>query len=499
LKFSELDLDPDLLYGIETLGFENTTPIQEQAIPRILADKDLIACAQTGTGKTGAYLIPTIDRLSQTASGHTRALILAPTRELALQIDQNIEALSYFAGVSSVSVVGGKNPKDFERQKFALENGADIIVATPGRLMVYQSLGTLDFSQIEVVILDEADKMLDMGFYGDIIKIISGVPKERQTLMFSATMPNKIRKLAREILVEPEEINLNLAKPAEGINQMAYSVYDNQKIPLLEQILSTREVETMIIFASSKASVDNIHRKLNSLGYDAEAMHSDKSQDERQTTLRRFKNREFRIIIGTDVLARGIDIDNLSHVLNFDVPHDAEDYVHRVGRTARANTTGEAITFINPKDQFKFSRIEELIETEVPKPGVPEELGETPEYAPRRRGGRGEKRGGGNRGGGNRGGGNRGGGGNRHRGGNGGGGRGRGRGGNGGGRNRNRDQQNRREDGDAQKRNDRPANSDGNQGDKPKKRRNRGGRNRRRKPGGDSQGGQNPTPPASQE
>ncbi len=395
LKFEELELELDLHDGIAALGLEDTTPIQSDSIPLILSGHDLIACAQTGTGKTAAYLIPTINRLMQMESGKTRALILAPTRELAGQIDQNIDALAYFAGVSSVPVIGGKSAADFDRQKYALENGADIIVATPGRLLIYLSLGILDLSELEVVILDEADKMLDMGFYADIVKIIAAVPEQRQTLMFSATMPKKIRKLAQEILNDPKEVNLNLAKPAEGVSQLAFSVYEGQKIPLLRHLLETREVESMIIFSSSKVSVDRIYEALKRHEYDVQAMHSDKAQEERQNTLRAFKNKQYKILVGTDVLARGIDVDNLSHVVNFAVPRDAEDYVHRVGRTARANTTGEAITFITPDDQHKFAKIERLIEAEVPKGEVPEELGETPIYDPSRRRSRGDHGGGG--------------------------------------------------------------------------------------------------------
>lgn len=380
MKFSELDLDPNLLDGIESLGFEEMTPIQEEAIPIVLKGKDLIACAQTGTGKTGAYVIPTIDNLTFDESENTRALIIAPTRELAQQIDQNIEALSYFTGISSVPIYGGKDADSFDKQKYAITNGADVLVATPGRFLMHLALGYMDLDHVETLILDEADKMLDMGFHADILKIVSYLPENRQTLMFSATMPKKIRKLAKEIMFEPEEISLNLAKPAEGINQMAFMVYDEQKIPLLEHLLKTREVDSMIIFASSKMSVDNISRKLKRLRYEVEAIHSDKDQSERTATLRKFKNKEFRILVGTDVLARGIDIDNLSHVVNFDAPPDAEDYVHRVGRTARASSTGEAMTFVNPKDMYRFAQIEELIEAEIPQPDIPDELGERPVY-----------------------------------------------------------------------------------------------------------------------
>ena len=463
LKFDDLDLEPDLHDGIAALGFDETTPIQADSIPLILDGHDLIACAQTGTGKTAAYLIPTINRLCRQDSHKTRALILAPTRELAGQIDQNIDALAYFAGVSSVPVIGGKSASDFDRQKYALQHGADIIVATPGRLLIYLSLGILDFSELEVVILDEADKMLDMGFYGDIIKIFAELPADRQTLMFSATMPKKIRKLAQEILREPKEVNLNLAKPAAGVNQLAFSVYDGQKIPLLRHLLETREVESMIIFSSSKASVDQIYNTLHRLEYDVQAMHSDKSQEERQNTLRAFKNKQYKILVGTDVLARGIDIDNLSHVVNFAVPRDAEDYVHRVGRTARANTTGEAITFISPDDQYKFAKIERLIESEVPKGEVPEDLGEAPAYEPNQRRSKGGGRGGRN----------------------GGSSSGKGRGG-----------RNRGGHSDSGPRND---NNNGNHpprdrqeegGDKPRKKRRRGGRGRNKQPSGD--GGSQP-------
>lgn len=484
MKFTELELDFGLHDGIASLGFEEMTPVQEQAIPLVQQGKDLIACAQTGTGKTAAYLIPSIDNLLLKGGKGTRGLILAPTRELANQIDQNIEALSYFTGVTSVPVIGGKSSSDFDRQKFALENGADIVVATPGRLLIYLSLGTIDFSQIQFLILDEADKMLDMGFHADIIKIAGFLPKERQTLMFSATMPKKIRELAKEILIDPSEINLNLAKPAEGINQMAFSVYDSQKIPLIEHLLATREVESMIIFASSKLNVDRITAQLKKLKYNVEAMHSDKEQEERQAALRKFKNREFQILVGTDVLARGIDIDNLSHVLNFDVPRDADDYVHRVGRTARASATGEAITFISPTDQQRFARIEALIEAEVPKPEVPEKLGETPAYDPRRNRGGGRSVGGSRKGGGGN---------SRHKGGN---------------NSRNRNSKGPRND---KPRGDRPRqdrqgggeNSDRKEGssDNAKKRRSR---NRNRKRGGQNRDGnnssgdqpQNPSPPS---
>ncbi len=394
LKFTEFDLSYSVLDSILSLGFEEATPIQEEAIPLALDGKDLIACAQTGTGKTGAYLIPVIERLSESPSGHIRALIIAPTRELAEQIDQNVDAMSYFTGVSSVVVIGGKDAGGFDRQKYAIQNGVDIVIATPGRLLTHMDLNYVDFSQVEFVILDEADKMLDMGFHADILKILKDVPENRQTLMFSATMPKRIRELAKQIQKEPIEINFNLSKPAAGVAQRVFFAYDDQKIPLLQHIVETEEVESMLIFASSKVSVDEIHRKLDKLGYDVRAMHSDKTQEERQETLRLFKAKQFKIIVGTDVLARGIDIDNLSHVLNFDTPRDAEDYVHRVGRTARASATGKAITFVNPRDMRRLAGIESLIESEIPRGTLPDELGDGPEY---RAGGGGHRGGGGGR------------------------------------------------------------------------------------------------------
>ncbi|MEZ4775717.1 MAG: DEAD/DEAH box helicase [Bacteroidia bacterium] len=392
MKFTDLNLDEELLEGIDALRFDTLTPIQEQAIPPALEGRDLIACAQTGTGKTAAYLIPTIQRIRRNDSARTRVLILTPTRELAAQVDQNVDALSYFAGVSSVPIIGGKDGDIFTRQKSGIVKGTDILIATPGRLMIHLALGYLNLSEIEVVILDEADKMLDMGFHADIIRIIEGIPRTRQTLMFSATMPPKIRELARDIMIDPVEINLNISKPAENINQMAFMVFDEQKIPLLEHLIRDREIESMIIFASSKLSVDEITRKLSRLNYKVKAMHSDKEQSEREETLREFKNKEFPILVGTDVLSRGIDIDNLSHVLNYDCPRDAEDYVHRVGRTARASSSGEAITFVSPRDQRKLHSIENLIGYEIPRPEAPPEIGQTPSYQPSRGGGGGGQR-----------------------------------------------------------------------------------------------------------
>lgn len=402
MRFDEFDLDPYLLDSLASIGYEEATPVQVQAIPVILDGNDLIACAQTGTGKTGAFLIPMIEHIMAEGNDRsgTKVLIIVPTRELAGQIDQNMEALSYFTGVSSVAVYGGSNSKQWDLQKNAIDNGVDVIIATPGRFKMHYKLGYMDLSKVHTVILDEADKMLDMGFHPDIVEIISYLPKgKRQTLMFSATMPSKIRKLAKEVMQnQPKEISLALSKPAEGVDQRAYVVFDRQKKDLLKHLLKNEKVDSMIIFASSKLSVDGIASTLRKMGFDARPIHSDRDQSERQETLNAFKNKQFPIVVATDVLSRGIDIDSLSHVLNFDVPMDAEDYVHRIGRTARANTTGTAMTFINPDDMYRFGKIEALIEAEVPKQKIPEELGEVPTYSPTGKGRGGSGGGGGRRG-----------------------------------------------------------------------------------------------------
>jgi superfamily II DNA/RNA helicase len=309
-------------------------------------------------------------------------LVIAPTRELAQQIDQQIEGFAYFIGVSSIPVYGGGDGATWDQQRKAMESGADIIIATPGRLIALLASGTIKLDQVEHLVLDEADRMLDMGFYDDIIRIISYLPKKRQTLLFSATMPPKIRALAGKILTSPQEISIAISKPAEGILQQAYLVYDAQKAGLLKHILTAGAHASVIIFASSKENVKKLDRELNRAGLITKAFHSDLEQEERENILREFKSRQLGIIIGTDILSRGIDIEGIGLVVNYDAPHDPEDYVHRVGRTARAETTGTAITFINEKDQQKFSRIERLIGKEVTKVTLPGELGEGPVYQP---------------------------------------------------------------------------------------------------------------------
>ncbi|WP_076422496.1 DEAD/DEAH box helicase [Pontibacter lucknowensis] len=379
------------------MGYNTPTPVQQQAIPLILEQKDIIACAQTGTGKTAAYLLPLIDRISHANYDFTSTLILVPTRELAKQIDEQVEGLGYFAPVSSIAIYGGSKGDEWEQQKRALTGGADIIIATPGRLMSHMALGYVKLDQLKYLVLDEADKMLDMGFMDDILKIVRALPAERQTLLFSATMPKKIRDLSQQILQQPEEVNLAISKPAEGIDQRLYLTYDNQKLPLLEHLIRELEVQNMIIFTSRKSNVNQIVRSLRKMGFEAEGIMSDLTQEEREKALQGFKNRKYQILVATDILSRGIDIDSLSHVVNFDMPQDAEDYVHRVGRTARAASTGMAITFVNENDMYRVRKVEQLIERDLPKLPLPEGFGPAPVFDPTRRDmgrGRGGKSGG---------------------------------------------------------------------------------------------------------
>ncbi len=376
--------------GVRAIGFDKPTPVQQEAIPLIMQSKDLIACAQTGTGKTAAYVLPLLHSIVADRSGldTIRALIIAPTRELAMQIDQQLEGFSYFAGVSSIAVYGGGSGTDFEVEKKALKSGTGIIVATPGRLISHLNQGYVKMDQLKQLVLDEADRMLDMGFLPDILKIISKLPENRQTLMFSATMPKEIRNFAKRILKNPEEINLAVSKPAENVLQAAYLVYDNQKIALVKSLIKGKDLPSVLIFSSTKASVKTLESELKKLRFNVKAIHSDLTQEERKVVLRNFKNREIQVLVATDIVSRGIDIDNISLVINYNVPQDAEDYVHRVGRTARAEKTGVAVTLINDKEGRNFKAIEDLIETEVRKLPLPPGLGTGPEYKTGGSGGR---------------------------------------------------------------------------------------------------------------
>lgn len=378
MDFKDFNFNPELFEGLLAMGFRNATPIQQQAIPLILDKKDLIACAQTGTGKTGAYLLPIMNMIAATTERHNNTLILAPTRELAQQIDLQVEALSYFTNISSLTVYGGGDGIAYEQQKRSMREGVDIIIATPGRLISHLSSGVLKLDQLQHLVLDEADRMLDMGFYDDIMRIVSFLPKKRQTVLFSATMPPKIRKLAATLLHEPDQISLAISKPAEGISQQIYLIHDEHKVPLLTEILKTGDFKSILVFASTKDKVKNLGKVFRNLGLKAEAFHSDLDQKERESILLKFKNKQLPILIGTDVLSRGIDVEGIDLVVNFDAPHDAEDYVHRIGRTARAATKGTAITLVNAKDKRKLDNIEKLIDRKIDRMPLPEHFSQAP-------------------------------------------------------------------------------------------------------------------------
>jgi ATP-dependent RNA helicase RhlE len=385
MKFSELKLNANVLDALDAMRFDECTPIQEQAIPIILEGKDLIAVAQTGTGKTAAFLLPILNKLSE--GGHPEdainCVIMSPTRELAQQIDQQMEGFSYFMPASSVAVYGGNDGILFEQQKKGLTLGADVVIATPGRLIAHLSLGYVDLSKVSYFILDEADRMLDMGFYEDIMQIVKYLPKERQTIMFSATMPAKIQQLAKTILNNPAEIKLAVSRPADKIIQAAYVCYENQKLGIIRSLFTDEVPERVIIFASSKIKVKEVTKALKMMKLNVGEMHSDLEQAQREVVMHEFKAGRINILVATDIVARGIDIDDIRLVINFDVPHDSEDYVHRIGRTARANNDGVALTFISEKEQSNFKSIENFLEKEIYKIPVPAELGEAPEYKPR--------------------------------------------------------------------------------------------------------------------
>jgi len=380
LNFQSFNFESSLQEGLDAMGFDQPTPIQQMAIPVILEGKDLIACAQTGTGKTAAFVLPILNKISKSGSSTLNTLILAPTRELAIQIDQQIQGFSYFLGVSSVPIYGGGDGVIWEQQKKALETGAEIVVATPGRLIALLAGGKMDLSTLEHLVLDEADRMMDMGFSDDILKIVNYLPQKRQTILFSATMPPKIRQFSMKILNKPEEISIAIGKTAEGVTQSMYSVYDTQKEELVRHILSQKAYEAVIIFCSTKDKVKALYKVLKK-GFDVEAFHSDLEQMEREKIMSAFKNKAVKILIGTDIISRGIDVVGIELVINYDTPSDPEDYVHRVGRTARADKEGEAITFVNPKDQHKFVRIEKLIGMSVTQNPLPESMDKGPDYA----------------------------------------------------------------------------------------------------------------------
>ena len=385
MQFSELNLEDSVLDALDAMNFRECTPVQEHTIPVILEGKDLIGVAQTGTGKTAAYLLPVLNQLSKGnyPEDAINCIIMAPTRELAMQIDQQMEGFSYFMPASSVAVYGGNDGIRFEQEKKGLTLGADIVIATPGRLISHLSLGYVDLSKVSFFILDEADRMLDMGFAEDIMQIVKYLPKERQTIMFSATMPTKIQQLAKTILTNPVEVKLAVSKPAEKIIQAAYICYEAQKLGIIESLFKEQQPERVIIFASSKIKVKEVTKALKRLKLNVGEMHSDLDQSQREAIMHEFRNGRINMLVATDIVARGIDIDDIRLVINYDVPHDSEDYVHRIGRTARANNDGCAITFVSETEQNKFKQIENFLEKEIYKIPVPEELGEAPAYNPR--------------------------------------------------------------------------------------------------------------------
>lgn len=380
-KFKDFGFIPEIMEGLEAMGFDEPTEVQSHSIPIILEGKDVIACAQTGTGKTAAFLLPILHQIQKNPDDKIKALVIAPTRELVMQIDQQLEGFSYFTGATSIAIYGGGSGSGYEQEKKALKSGTDVIIATPGRLISHINMKYVDFSGLTHFVLDEADRMLDMGFAEDLTKIARELPTNKQTVMFSATMPPKIRGIAKKIMKEPKEVNISISKTAEGILQAAYLVYDVQKTELLKSLIDGKEeLNSIIIFTSKKVRVKEIVKELKKLGMDVEGISSDLEQEEREEVLRKFRNKRLQILVGTDIISRGIDIESIDLVINYDVPKDPEDYVHRVGRTARAKSTGVALTFINDSDQKDFMKIEKLLEKKINKIPLPPFIGEGPRY-----------------------------------------------------------------------------------------------------------------------
>ncbi len=385
MSFKEFELDPNILGSLDAMGFTEPTPIQEKAIPIIKQGKDLIGCAQTGTGKTAAFLLPLLDRTEREESEGTQALVVVPTRELAMQIDQELQGFGYFSKTSSIAIYGGGDSNAWDIQKNALENGVEIVITTPGRFLMHMKLGHVDLSPLQTLILDEADRMLDMGFSEDIMKIAGETPESRQTLLFSATMPPQIRELANQLLKEPEEINIETAKPADNIIQGAYSVYEKQKLPLIQSLLSDKhDLSSVLIFVSTKRRADELGKTLKDTGLNAQSIHSDLSQEKRGEVLRAFRSKRIQALVATDVLQRGIDIKGIQVIINYNVPRDPEDYVHRIGRTARLDEEGVALTLINEEEQRYFQRIEKFLGKNISKLPLPPGFEPGPEYDPKK-------------------------------------------------------------------------------------------------------------------
>ena len=390
MHFDELLHNDDLLDALYDMHFDTATPIQEQSIPPLLEGRDLLAVAQTGTGKTAAYLLPVIEMLVEDGYPQDRVncVVMAPTRELAQQIDRQMQGFSYFMPVTSMPIYGGTDGHTYEQQRKGLKQGADVIIATPGRLLAHLSMGYVDLSKVSFFILDEADRMLD-----DIMQIVGHMPKERQTMLFSATMPPKIQQLAERILKDPVQVKIAVSKPAEKIKQSAYICYETQKLPILKMLFKKNPPERVIIFSSSKQKVKELARTLRGQNLKVAEMHSDLDQNVREEVMLKFKAGHVNVVVATDIISRGIDIDNIETVINYDVPHEPEDYVHRIGRTARADKEGSAITFISEREMGKFKAIERLLGKEVEKEEIPSDLGDSPDYSKsKRRGGKGTMR-----------------------------------------------------------------------------------------------------------
>lgn len=387
MRFDELNLNPNILDALDDMKFEECTPIQEKCIPHILDGRDVMGIAQTGTGKTAAYLLPILSLLDDGyyPKDAVNCIIMSPTRELAQQIDQAMQGFGYYLDdVSSVAVYGGNDGTRFEQETKGLSLGAEIIIATPGRFLSHLQMGHTDLSRVSFCVLDEADRMLDMGFYDDILKIKKQLPSTCQTIMFSATMPDKIGLLAKNMLKDPIEIKIAVSRPADKIHQMAYVCHENQKLGIIEHLFKENQLKRVIIFSSSKSKVKDINRSLQRMNINSDEMHADLQQAQRDNVMHRFKNRHVDVLVATDIVARGIDIDNIATVINFDVPHDAEDYIHRIGRTARADQAGQAITLIRSSEVGTFMEIEKFLHYSVTKVPLPAGLGEAPAYiAPR--------------------------------------------------------------------------------------------------------------------
>lgn len=374
MKFYELNINDDLLDGLDAMNFVECTPVQERAIPLALEGYDLLASAQTGTGKTAAYLLPVLEQLSRyTHDEHkVNALILVPTRELALQVNQLIEGFAFYQDTSWIAVYGGNDGIAFSQQERALTQGCDIVVATPGRLLSLLRMKEIDFSGIDYLVLDEADRMLDIGFYDDIMEIISHLPSSRQTLMFSATFPKEVEKLAREVLYDPKEVKIAVSRPADNIRQSVALIAETSKIDYIKHLFKDRQRGKSIIFVSSKDKTKEVYRALVRQKLNTAQMHSDLDQSERSKVMLDFKNGKVDILVATDVVSRGIDIEDMALVINYDMPAQSEDYVHRVGRTARAGAEGEAITLVSPNDHLRLRRLEKFLEKPIPRAVLPE-------------------------------------------------------------------------------------------------------------------------------